>query len=376
MSVSGTVAGRELVAGWAHIDSCLVGWILKLAEFDRDGLWAIDGFRTCASWLEVNCGMGRSTAKEKVRVAHELTRRPIIRAAFAEGRLPYSKTRVVTRLEGLNDARDEAFASVAAETSMSALELRVKSWNYCNGADAAPDIDDHYGLRRAPGFMDGYGQIVIEGPNDLLDRMVGVVDAYGNFLFHNGPAQLQLHPVDKAPVEPYPQADSEELPKRPSSARRLDLLVDLVEEIALVNADKIDPETAAIGVTVQYEDFIGDRRSLASSDQESMLTGEAVRRLACDAGIHASWSKACRSSSTSAAKPAPGPPRSAAPFAPATTTAARQKAAGVASPTSTTSTGGTTAAKPPSTTAYRCAPTTTTSSTKAAGPSPTSARRR
>ena len=35
--------------------------------------------------------------------------------------------------------------------------------------------------------MDGYGQLVIEAPNDLLDRIVGIVDAYGHFLVHNGP---------------------------------------------------------------------------------------------------------------------------------------------------------------------------------------------
>ncbi|HUR76978.1 MAG TPA: DUF222 domain-containing protein [Acidimicrobiales bacterium] len=286
MSVSGTEVGRELVAEWTHIGTCLIGWILKLAEFDRDALWAIDGFTTCASWLEINCAMSRSTAFEKVRVAREVDRRPVVRAAFEAGTLPFSKAQAITRLADVDDARDAKFVADAAHSSVRALELRVKTWNHCNGGDAAPDIDDHYGLRRASGFMDGYGQLVMEGPNDLLDRIVGVVDAYGNFLFHNGPAQLQLHPVDKVSVNPYPQADSEAVPKRPGSARRLDLLVDLFEEVALLNADKIDPETAAIGVTVAYEDLINCRRNLLSSDQESVLTGEAVRRLACDAGIH------------------------------------------------------------------------------------------
>ena len=87
-------------------------------------------------------------------------------------------------------------------------------------------------------------------------------------------------------MKPYPQDEFEELPKRSSSARRLDLLLDLMEEIALVNDDKIDPETASIGVTVQYEDLINNARVLTLTDQESILTGDAVRRLACDAGIH------------------------------------------------------------------------------------------
>ncbi len=52
------------------------------------------------------------------------------------------------------------------------------------------------------------------------------------------------------------------------------------------NADQIDPETAAIGITIAYEDLIQNRRVLTLTDQESTLTGEAVRRLCCDAGIH------------------------------------------------------------------------------------------
>ena len=53
--------------------------------------------------------MGRSTAKEKVRVAFELRQRPVIADAFVDGRLTYSKARALTRLVGLHDGRDAAF---------------------------------------------------------------------------------------------------------------------------------------------------------------------------------------------------------------------------------------------------------------------------
>jgi hypothetical protein len=59
-----------------------------------------------------------------------------------------------------------------------------------------------------------------------------------------------------------------------------------MEEIALVNADKIDPEIASVGITVQYEDLVENRRTLVPTDQESLITGEAARRLACDCGIN------------------------------------------------------------------------------------------
>ncbi|MEY2471190.1 MAG: hypothetical protein QOK28_519 [Actinomycetota bacterium] len=168
-------------------------------------------------------------------------------------------------------------------------------WNYANARDNGGDLDDHYGLHREPGFMDGLGRLVLEAPNDMLDRVVAIVDAYGEYLFHNGPNQLHLLPGDESRNGTHHgecsergccNPVSEPEPKRHAGAKRLDLLLDLMEEIVLVNDDRIDPEVASLGVTVQYEDLVGRSPSLSLSDQGSVITGEAVRRLACDAGIH------------------------------------------------------------------------------------------
>ncbi len=64
----------------------------------------------------------------------------------------------------------------------------------------------------------------------------------------------------------------------------LDWLFDLLEEAALADPKKLDPYVAAVGVTIQYEDLINATGNGLSS-QGSTLTGEAVRRLACDADI-------------------------------------------------------------------------------------------
>ncbi|HVV36307.1 MAG TPA: HNH endonuclease signature motif containing protein [Acidimicrobiales bacterium] len=285
MSVSATGAGRELVADWGEINTKVVEWVLKLADFDREQLYRVDGFHSCVSWLEIMCAMRRSTAFEKVRVAHELERRPVVRAAFAAGELPYAKARIITRLEGLNEERDTKFVADAPDSSTRALETRVRYWNFVNGS-TKPDLDDHYGMRLEAGFMDGLGRLVLEGTNDMLARVLAITDAYGDYLLHNRSNELRLRPVDESPRETRPQADNESEPKRPLAAKRLDLLLDLLEEVVLVNEDKIDPERASIGVTIQYEDLIENRRTLVPTDQEVLITGEAVRRLACDAGIH------------------------------------------------------------------------------------------
>jgi hypothetical protein len=161
------------------------------------------------------------------------------------------------------------------------LEERVDNWNYYNDQDAKPtNLDDHYGIRRSRGFGGGLGKVAIEAPDDMLDRVFALVDAYGEFLRRNA----ERENGEQSRIWTDPQFCPEET-KRPSSAKRLDWLLDLLEEVALADPKKIDPYTASVGVTIQYEDLINATGNGLSA-QGSTLTGEAVRRLCCDAGIH------------------------------------------------------------------------------------------
>jgi hypothetical protein len=73
--------------------------LLKLiAEFDRRQAWSGGGtVRSCAHWLNWQCGIALVAAREKVRVAHALADLPLIDAAFAAGEISYSKVRAITR---------------------------------------------------------------------------------------------------------------------------------------------------------------------------------------------------------------------------------------------------------------------------------------
>src|SRR6476659_4344365 len=97
-ALSTSELGCLIVSGRAGIDSAEARWLLVLAEFDRRSGWAYDGAYDCAAWLVLRCGLGRSTAKERLRVAHELRRRPVLSAAFEAGEVSYSKIRVLTRI--------------------------------------------------------------------------------------------------------------------------------------------------------------------------------------------------------------------------------------------------------------------------------------
>jgi len=71
--------------------------LLLIREFDDRFGWARWSFRSCSEWLAWRAGITRSAAREKVRTAQALRGLPQISAAFADGRLSYSKVRALTR---------------------------------------------------------------------------------------------------------------------------------------------------------------------------------------------------------------------------------------------------------------------------------------
>lgn len=309
--------GRELVDRWTGMDRSLGEWVVELAEFDSTMVWRDDGASTCANWLVHECGMGWSTAKEKLRVGHELLRRPVVRAAFEDNSITYTQARILVRLEGLDDERDAAFVDEGARLTARTLEQWVQHWNWRHGQDRRPtNLDDHYGMFRSRGFGGGMGRLVIEAPDDILDRLTAIADATLEHRFNN-PAPAQ--PVDMAAPQP-PSDDSDDdvdvdrfawagepLESDPSAAptdpfapnepvdmaaqqprslaaRRLDALLDIFE-VGAATSEEVDPEVAAIGVTVSYESLLSETGS-GVTQYGTVLSGEAVRRLCCDAGIH------------------------------------------------------------------------------------------
>jgi hypothetical protein len=81
-----------------HLNAATHRWLVLLAEFDSRQGWS-DGYtRSCAHWLNWQCGIDLGAAREKVRVARALEALPQISAAMATGQLSYSKVRALTRV--------------------------------------------------------------------------------------------------------------------------------------------------------------------------------------------------------------------------------------------------------------------------------------
>ncbi len=97
-----------------------------IAELDRRRGWAEWGVKSCAYWLNWQCGIGLGAARERVRVAHALGKLPRIAAAMAEGRVSYAKARELTRVA---DASNEAcLLNIALCGTASHVEETVRSY--------------------------------------------------------------------------------------------------------------------------------------------------------------------------------------------------------------------------------------------------------
>jgi hypothetical protein len=81
-----------------QINAAEYRFLIMLAEFDRREAWAGPGIRSCAYWLNWQCGIAMGAAREKVRVARALVGLPEINAAFERGELSFSKVRAMTRV--------------------------------------------------------------------------------------------------------------------------------------------------------------------------------------------------------------------------------------------------------------------------------------
>ena len=99
-------------------------FLLLVREFDDRFGWSKWSCGSCAEWLAWRCGLSVSAAREHVRTAQALRGLPAISAAFAEGRLSYSKVRALTRAAHLHD--EDLLLAYALDASAAQVEERCR----------------------------------------------------------------------------------------------------------------------------------------------------------------------------------------------------------------------------------------------------------
>jgi hypothetical protein len=253
-------AGRELAAAQCR-------WLTLLAEFDRRAGWAADGALSCVDWLVWRVGLARSTAKEKLRVAHEIRRRPAVRDAFAAGDVSYSKERAITRVVGADAATDGRLLELARDGTTADVERVVRHFEQLQeqerGVDDYLSRFDRRSLRAARTF-DGMMVIELVLPleegEELLRhvRVAEAVDKVSAGTLSTGPGQ-----------------------------RRVDALLDLVRAgQGQLDAPPraADPDRYTLHLVADV-DALADRVGRAELVDGSPVSIDTISRVACDCGV-------------------------------------------------------------------------------------------
>jgi Domain of unknown function (DUF222) len=153
--------GEWLVAVLAEAEAAQAEWLLALADFDAAQGWALDGQLSCADWLIWRARMSRSTAYEKLQVARALRRRSVLREAFTSGRISYSATRAMARMDCPDEAVDEALVAVAESGTVRDVERVVAAYLRLEEQERRPrDLSQLRGVAVRPHY-DGLATIEI-----------------------------------------------------------------------------------------------------------------------------------------------------------------------------------------------------------------------
>jgi hypothetical protein len=129
------VLEREITGLASQIHAATCRWLGLVAEYDAREGWAQWGCRSCAHWVAWQCGIAPGAAREHVRVARRLAELPLIRAAFAEGELSYSKVRALTRVETVE--REQDLLDLARHATASQLERLLRAYRGVVAAEHA-----------------------------------------------------------------------------------------------------------------------------------------------------------------------------------------------------------------------------------------------
>ena len=111
--------------------------------------WYDDGHLSCVEWMEWRLRMGRATAFDKLRVARRLRRRPLVAAAFAEGRIRHCMARSIIRIDDPDPEVDAALIDLAVAGTVREDSSEETGEQSSREDSSARD----YPLQRADAFM-------------------------------------------------------------------------------------------------------------------------------------------------------------------------------------------------------------------------------
>jgi hypothetical protein len=268
------VLADRIASSAATVDATMHQLLTHIRRFDALKGWARQGAKTCAHWLSWRVGDALGAAREKVRVARALGDLPLLDVAFEMGQVSFSKVRAITRVA--NADTEKLLLHYAEYSTGAQLERICRGYRnverICESGRKAMPQDERFVRRR---HCDS-GMVRIEAQL-TADEADLVFRALEEARREAGKKQEKAPKLGEADEKEQSLADGLVLaaesflasgPRARTGGTRNQILVHLTEEAM----ERVSAETSE----APFRAVLGDG---------SWLSGNALLRLACDAGI-------------------------------------------------------------------------------------------
>ncbi len=273
--------GNWLVERRRVLDASEMAWMDVLVDFDRSGAWLEEGALSCVEWLMRRCHMARSTAFEKLQVAHELRRRPRVAAALAAGELSYSAVRLITAISGATDEVDDALVELGAHHSVRQLERAVRYYQHLAEQETDPGLEryERRGLRLVR-QCNGLGTAEIVLSDAEIEELDAALDAF----VERGSAEGPEGPGPTMTQSTPPGVEQPREPLRSWVGRRADAFMDLLR-CALAHANDgqaVGADRYLVHVVADIEVLRGHGAGRCELIDGRPISPAQLAQLACD----------------------------------------------------------------------------------------------
>jgi len=216
--------GDEITELSAHLDAGTYQLLELIGRFDEHGGWHGTGIHSCAHWLNWKCGINLGAARERVRTARALPGLPLIRAAFQEGKISYSKTRAMTRVATAKN--EDALLGVALCGTASHVEKQVRLYRRHKRLEALENENLRHQQRQLTWYVDDDGCWVFKG------RFTPEQGALINAALQSAMEQL-FHEQKNVPAEVFAETSCKEPLDRPMPVPVASRRADAMERLAI-----------------------------------------------------------------------------------------------------------------------------------------------
>ncbi len=295
--------GEQIAEQAVHLDAAMNQLLGNLRVFDERGGWRPQGFQSCAHWLSWRVGWDLATARDRVRVAHQLAKLPKVQAAMAAGEVSYSKVRAIARVATPQTEETLlAYAEYAPAAQLEKICQKVRTVDRAIEAKESgkrPHPEDRYVQARA---MDD-GMVCVKAvlrPDEaamLLEVVQAAARTCKETVEPKRPASradglmavIQRYArgeqPDRTPVELLVTIPASELPSAASSsadfAQTAEHSLTEVPSSACHNTLSAPASSTRPGAA----SHLLEMTNLAELANGDCVSAETSRRLACDAGL-------------------------------------------------------------------------------------------